>query len=146
MRFPKDTRIGIIGAGPAGLTAGHFLHKLGYENITILEQAGRVGGKCCSLTYGGKSFDLGANYVTVSYRQVRKLARQYDADMYTEGPIRAFDATTGQFLSLFKAVTQKSSLLTIAWQSIKYVWKRFRLQKVISAKHVGFRTSASTRR
>jgi hypothetical protein len=136
MKFNKQTRIGIIGAGAAGLTAAHFLKKGGYENITVLEKEGRVGGKCCSLTYGGKSFDLGANYITSSYRQVKKLAREYDAAMYTEGPLHAFDVTTNQFLPLLKAVTKNSSFFTVLCQSIKYVWKRWLLQKTIS---VGFK-------
>jgi hypothetical protein len=136
MKFNKQTRIGIIGAGAAGLTAAHFLKKLGYENITVLEKEGRIGGKCHSLTYGGKSFDLGANYITSSYKQVKKLAREYGADMYTEGPLHAFDTTTNQFISLLKAVTKNSSFFTVAWQSMKYVWKRWLLQKTIN---VGFK-------
>lgn len=139
MKFDKQTRIGIIGAGAAGLTAAHFLKKLGYENITVLEKAGRIGGKCCSFTYGGKSFDLGANYITSSYHEVKKLANEYGADMYTEGPLHAFDSTTNQFLSLFKAVTKQSSFFTLLWQSIRYVLKRLQLQNIISARHVGFK-------
>jgi monoamine oxidase len=131
MKPEKKTRIGIIGAGAAGLTAAHYLKKLGYENITVLEKEGRIGGKCCSLTYGGKSFDLGANYITSSYRQVKKLAREYGAAMYTEGPLHAFDATSNQFISLLKAVTKNSSFFTVFWQSIKYVWKRWLLQRII---------------
>jgi hypothetical protein len=139
MKFDKQTRIGIIGAGAAGLTAAHFLKKLGYVNITVLEKEGRIGGKCCSLTYGGKSFDLGANYITSSYREVKKLAREYGAPMYTEGPLHAFDAGTNQFMSLLKAVTKNSSFFTVLWQSIRYVWKRWRLQKIMSGRHVGFK-------
>lgn len=139
MKFDKQTRIGIIGAGAAGLTAAHFLKKLGYVNITVLEKEGRIGGKCCSLTYQGKSFDLGANYITSSYKQVKKLARVYGADMYTEGPLHAFDANTNQFMSLLKAVTKNSSFFKVAWQSIQYIWKRWWLQKIISARHVGFK-------
>jgi hypothetical protein len=139
MKFDKQTRIGIIGAGAAGLTAAHFLKKLGYVNITVLEKEGRIGGKCCSLTYGGKSFDLGANYITSSYKQVKKLAREYDAAMYTEGPLHAFDASTNQFISLLKAVTKQSSFFTVFWQSIRYVWKRWWLQKIFSSRHVGFK-------
>ncbi len=54
MKPERKTRIGIIGAGAAGLTAAHYLKKQGYENITLLEKEGRIGGKCDSLTYEGK--------------------------------------------------------------------------------------------
>lgn len=46
----KNTRICIIGGGPAGLSAGMYLEKKGYENYSILEKSDRVGGKCWSLT------------------------------------------------------------------------------------------------
>jgi phytoene dehydrogenase-like protein len=139
MKPNKKTRIGIIGAGAAGLTAAYYLKKQGYENITLLEKEGRIGGKCNSLTYHGKSFDLGANYITSSYKQVRKLAGEYGADMYTEGPLHAFDVTTGQLTSLLKAVTKTTSFFTLLWQSIRYTWKRWWLQNIFSAKHVGFK-------
>ena len=44
----KNTRICIIGGGPAGLSAGMYLEKKGYTNYTILERLDRVGGKCWS--------------------------------------------------------------------------------------------------
>ena len=44
----KNTRICIIGGGPAGLSAGMYLEQKGYENYTILERNDHVGGKCHS--------------------------------------------------------------------------------------------------
>lgn len=38
-----EEKIAIIGAGPAGLTAGHYLSSLGYE-VTIYEEATEAGG------------------------------------------------------------------------------------------------------
>lgn len=38
-----DEKIAIIGAGPAGLTAGHYLSAAGYE-VTIFESAAEAGG------------------------------------------------------------------------------------------------------
>ena len=79
-----DHRICIIGAGAGGLSAAHFLKKRGYKNVTVLESTGRVGGKCQSLAYGGRSFDIGANYVTSDYTEVLRLAKEFDATLYTE--------------------------------------------------------------
>ena len=42
----KNTKICIVGGGPAGLSAGMYLEQKGYENYTILERLDRVGGKC----------------------------------------------------------------------------------------------------
>ena len=49
----RESRIAIVGAGPAGLSAGYFLKKKGYKNVTIFERLGRVGGMCCSITEDG---------------------------------------------------------------------------------------------
>ena len=37
----KALRIGIIGAGPAGIAAGHALLAEGFENFTIFEKSAR---------------------------------------------------------------------------------------------------------
>lgn len=44
-----DLRIGIVGAGCAGLTAAEELRKKGYDNIWIFESKRRVGGKAMTL-------------------------------------------------------------------------------------------------
>jgi len=141
MRKPvleSQPKIVIIGGGAAGLSAGFFLKKRGYTNVTILEKENRIGGKCLSLTVHGKSFDLGANYVTSSYREVHKLARMFNANLYTEGKLRAFDTQTNRFSSLFRAVTKNKSLLSLGWKSIKYLYKRWRINRFISPKRPGY--------
>jgi protoporphyrinogen oxidase len=50
----------IVGAGPAGLTAGYELIKLGIRPI-IIEQADRVGGISRTETYKGYRFDIGGH-------------------------------------------------------------------------------------
>lgn len=50
----------IIGAGPAGLTAGYELVKRGIEPI-VLEQADKVGGISRTETYKGYRFDIGGH-------------------------------------------------------------------------------------
>lgn len=44
----KNTRICIIGAGPAGTSAAMYLEKAGYDNYVIYEKSNRVGGKAFS--------------------------------------------------------------------------------------------------
>ena len=63
-RIDKRSRIAIIGAGPAGLSAAWMLGKQGFHDVTVLEKLGRVGGLCKSLTIDGLSYDLGADYLT----------------------------------------------------------------------------------
>ncbi|MCD8119927.1 MAG: FAD-dependent oxidoreductase [Lachnospiraceae bacterium] len=66
----KNTRICIIGGGPAGLSAGMYLEQKGYENYTILEKSDRVGGKCWSPTYNGRRYEMGAIMGVPSYYAV----------------------------------------------------------------------------
>jgi len=50
----------IIGAGPAGLTAGYELLKQGYS-VTILEQENQVGGISKTINYNGNRIDIGGH-------------------------------------------------------------------------------------
>ncbi len=56
--FPKIETL-IIGAGPAGLMAAHYLAKHGIP-ATILEARDRIGGRACTLRTG---VELGAEFV-----------------------------------------------------------------------------------
>lgn len=66
----KNTRICIIGGGPAGLSAGMYLEKKGYENYSILEKSDRVGGKCWSPYFNGRRYEMGAIMGVPSYYAV----------------------------------------------------------------------------
>lgn len=72
----RDTRIGIIGGGLAGLSAGHFLRRAGYTRLTVLEQAAQPGGKCDTLQHGRLDCELGAAIVGPGYPVVRQLVRE----------------------------------------------------------------------
>ena len=131
---PKDARICIVGAGPAGLSAAHALKTRGYTNVVVLEAQERVGGKCRTINFNGRSFDVGANYVTAAYSEVRKLARAFGATLYTQ-----FAATTARmspsgeitFRTPLKAITQSGSLLAFFKAALRYSLIRFRLRAVV---------------
>lgn len=71
-------RIVVIGAGAAGLTAAETLKQQGYTNIVVLERSDRAGGKCCSPQYDGRSYELGAGFISDHNRAVLKLVKQYE--------------------------------------------------------------------
>lgn len=54
--LPTDTKIGIVGAGPSGLSAAYALIKLGYSNVTVLEKHHSAGGMCESIDIEGMPF------------------------------------------------------------------------------------------
>lgn len=54
----NDARIGIIGAGIAGLSAAHHLHMNGYLNVSIMEASQRAGGRIYTHAIHGKYLHL----------------------------------------------------------------------------------------
>jgi len=72
--IPPDARIGIVGAGPSGLTAAHYLAEAGYEDIILFEKRTRVGGKCESIVIDGQVYEMGAVFGAPNYEVIRNLA------------------------------------------------------------------------
>ena len=105
-----QSRICIIGAGPAGLSHAHYLKKAGYSNVELLEINGDVGGKSYSLTFNNRSFDLGANYLTPDYTHIMEMAREVGAKLYAEKKPIAFNPENGKFEPLMKAVLKDTTL------------------------------------
>ena len=55
-------RVLIIGAGPAGITAGYELKKRAPEtDVTIFEENGKVGGISKTVKYKGNRMDIGGH-------------------------------------------------------------------------------------
>jgi len=55
-------RIGVVGAGVAGLAAARLLKKAGHE-IVVFEQQDHVGGRCATTRVGPFTFDSGATSI-----------------------------------------------------------------------------------
>lgn len=70
-------KIGIIGAGLAGLRTAQLLEQRGHE-ITILEARGRVGGrlKTCQLS-DGSYFEQGGEWIEGSHSRMLDLIREF---------------------------------------------------------------------
>jgi monoamine oxidase len=58
-RAPTGTRVIVLGAGIAGLTAAYELQKLGYQ-CEVLEARSRTGGRCFTIRRGQVSEEVGA--------------------------------------------------------------------------------------
>jgi hypothetical protein len=130
----KDSRICVIGAGAAGLSAAYYMKERGYTNITVLEAADRVGGKCRSVDYHGRSFDIGANYVTAAYSEIRKLAQKFRANLYTESATITASVSTRNnvtFSTPFAAIVRKQKYIEFACAMVRYFWIRLRLRDII---------------
>lgn len=130
-KISRDSKICIIGAGPAGLAHAHYLKKSGYLNVDILERNHKVGGKTHTMTFNNRSFDMGANYLTPDYTHVLKIAKEVDAKLYHERAPVAFNPDTGQFQPLMKAVLEGTTLFKFIRSSFRYFILRWKLNKVL---------------
>lgn len=98
-------RIGIIGAGPAGLTAGLKLAEHGAK-VTVFEASEHVGGMCRSFRLWDQIVDIGphrffsddpsvnALWMQMAgrdYRMVDRLTRIYYRDRFFHYPLQLFD-------------------------------------------------------
>ena len=59
--YNKKSRIIIIGAGPAGLTAATELQRYGFHDITVLEQDALVGGISRTVNHNNNRIDIGGH-------------------------------------------------------------------------------------
>ena len=99
-------KIAIIGAGPAGLTAGYKLSQEGFD-VTIYEATGEVGGMCrtinlwdCKVDIGPHRFfsfdkkvnELWLEVVKEDYDMVHRLTRIYYKNKFFAYPIKPFNA------------------------------------------------------
>ena len=71
----KNTRIAIIGGGPAGLGAAMYLELKGYDNYVVYEKTDHVGGKCHSPVWNGKRYEMGAIMGVPSYYAVHDVEK-----------------------------------------------------------------------
>lgn len=133
----REARILILGAGPGGLSAAHFLSRHGFKNVTVFEKLGRVGGMCRSVTEDNQSFDLGAIFVSSAYREVLRMARCVGAELERFEGATAFvyDETSqsARYHGLLPYVMGGSSLSAFcrfAGLCLRYLRKRYRIRKI----------------
>ena len=81
-----DTDILIIGAGPAGLTAGYLLTKAGREVHIIERDPAYVGGISRTVNYKGYLFDIGGHRFFSKSKEVVDLWNELLPDDFIERP------------------------------------------------------------
>lgn len=116
-------KIGIIGAGPAGLSAAYQLTKIGYE-VQVFEASGEVGGMSKSIELWGHIVDLGPHrffsndpkinavwleLVKEDYKLVNRLTRIYYKGIFFHYPLKPFE--TLWKLGIFQGILCVSSFI-----------------------------------
>eukprot|EP00123_Amoebidium_parasiticum_P000704 comp11579_c0_seq1/m.6052 comp11579_c0_seq1/g.6052 ORF comp11579_c0_seq1/g.6052 comp11579_c0_seq1/m.6052 type:complete len:535 (-) comp11579_c0_seq1:398-2002(-) len=75
--FNEDSKIAIIGAGPAGMSMAHYLGKLGYKNVRIIERDDRVGGMSNTRYINGVPHEMGTCYTAGRYPCILRLLEEF---------------------------------------------------------------------
>ena len=118
----------IIGAGPAGLTAGYLLSKAGKSVVVLEQHPTSVGGISRTVEHQGFLFDIGGHrffsksaavvdlwneILPDDFLQRRRLSRIYYRGKFYSYPLRAFEALRNLGLS-----TSIGCLLSYAWAKL----------------------------
>jgi len=69
----RKMKIGIVGAGLAGLTCAWYLKKSGINDITIFESSGKAGGKLKTDRNDGFQLDRGGQVLLPAYPETKKV-------------------------------------------------------------------------
>ena len=74
----KHTKVLILGAGIAGVSAAKTLHKNGIDDFILLEGTDRIGGRMLNLSWHGTTIEQGANWIQgTQHNPIFKLAQEY---------------------------------------------------------------------
>ena len=63
----KNARIGIVGAGPAGVHMAYLLKEKGFSNINIIEKSNRIGGKAITMPVRGTKQQISVAFWDANY-------------------------------------------------------------------------------
>ncbi len=96
----RDGKIGIIGSGPAGLTAASDLRKLGYD-VTVFEQFHQPGGV---LVYGIPEFRLPNEVVEREVENLRKMGVKIETNIVVGRLFTVDDLLEGERVDKYDAV------------------------------------------
>jgi protoporphyrinogen oxidase len=124
----KKTKVAVIGAGPAGMTAAYCLAKRGVD-VDLYEASPLVGGMSRSIELWGQIVDIGAHrffssdprvnnlwleVVDKDYEMVNRLSRVVYQNKFYDYPIKI-----GNVLSNLGIVESIRCLISYIWQRVK---------------------------
>ncbi|MDJ0978357.1 MAG: NAD(P)/FAD-dependent oxidoreductase [Erythrobacter sp.] len=131
-----DVDVAIIGAGPAGLTAGYLLTKQGKSVAIIEKDATYVGGISRTVEHQGYRFDIGGHRFFSKSQQVVDLWNEILPDDFIQRPRMSRIYYEGKFYSYplraFEALSNLGILRSTACMASYLRYKLFPIKDVKS--------------
>lgn len=128
-------RVAVVGAGPGGLAIARLLQLRGCS-VTVVECLDRAGGMCHSVEHGGRWFDVGGNYVTEDYREVRALAKELGVALTPDQSLvhqMSLDIESGKMVNAQDVFTAGHSMPAFLLAALRYFYWQFRYRDVVAA-------------
>jgi predicted NAD/FAD-dependent oxidoreductase len=136
MSTPSEgLRVVVIGAGPGGLAMARLLQLEGHS-VTVLEILDRAGGMCHSVHREGKWFDIGGNYITKDYREVRALAKDLGLEFMTDRSLvhqMSMDVQSGKMRDAQKVFNDGHSKFAFLVAAVRYFVWQWRYRAMVAA-------------
>ena len=119
-----DRPVLVLGGGPAGLTAGYLLAKLG-KPVIVLESTDQVGGIARTEVRDGYRFDLGGHRFFTKVKEVDDLWHEIMGDEFLKRPRKSRIYWNDKFLDYPLAgmdVIRKLGPVELSRCLLSYVW------------------------
>lgn len=109
----KNSRICIVGAGAAGISAGYYLNKNHYKNFTIIEKESYIGGKCLSDKFDGHAgiFEMGGIELTKNQPYLFNVIDELNKDLPSAEQIHTVEMPPGYLISPYDGKVYPSTHL-----------------------------------
>jgi cation diffusion facilitator CzcD-associated flavoprotein CzcO len=115
----RHVRVGIIGAGFAGLGMAIRLRQAGIEDFVVWERDADVGGTWWANTYPGCQCDVPSHLYSFSFAPNPDWRRTYATQPEIEGYVRKL---TGDF-GLWPHIRLDCAVTDAAWDDERHVWR-----------------------
>lgn len=117
--MPEHTDVLIVGSGFAGLSAAIYLTQAGYEDVTVIEQAGEVGGTWRDNTYPGCACDVPSNMYSFSFAPSAEWSRSFPS----QPEIRDYLNNVAADYGVLRRIYVNCELLGASWDEEAQLWR-----------------------
>lgn len=127
MKQIQDTRIGIIGAGVAGLTVARALRDKGYKTITLLEKREIAAGKARTFLNFGHPYELGASLINPDDPITLSILKELNVKPL---PYELDRRILNLYATEIRGLDQVQNKLKVLWELFRFTCLAIRYRKI----------------